>query len=94
MYVFVFVQVTKTKWCDMTIDEKLILENAIEKAKDKLNGRDVATILGKSTYMCIRIYIHVYILTHTHTRAHTHTHIHTHTYEINTNFSVFSYYHF
>jgi hypothetical protein len=51
VYVLVPVQVTKTKWCDMTIDEKLILENAIEKAKDKLNGRDVATILGKSTYI-------------------------------------------
>lgn len=53
VYLCVYVQVTKTKWCDMTIDEKLILENAIDKAKDKLNGRDVATILGKTTYMYI-----------------------------------------
>ena len=44
VYVHVSVQVTKTKWCDMTLDEKLILENAIEKAKDKLNGRSYVQI--------------------------------------------------
>ena len=57
----VSVQVTKTKWCELNFDEKLILENAIEKAKDKFNGRDVATILGAYVRTYIRSYIQIFI---------------------------------
>lgn len=78
LYVCLSVQVTKTKWCELSLDEKLILEKAIEKGKEKFNGRDVATILGKiHTHMST--YIHTCIHTHACTHTNTHTHILTHT---------------